>query len=121
MNRGSVRFHEILKELGDLHDKKQKDYGLKDDPFWNVRASERFGIAAWIGCMIRANDKMVRIQKAARGCEMANERIEDSFRDLAVYAIIGLCLFEEQRTDLTGTDKVDITGKVTPETVLLRG
>lgn len=94
---GSKRFHEILDELGALHDKKQQDYGTTADPFANVRASEAFGIPAWKGCMIRANDKMTRIQKAAREGKLANEALEDSLRDLAVYAIIGLCLWEETK------------------------
>lgn len=92
---GSARFHEILGELGDLHDKKQKDYGTPADPFANVRASADFGIPAWVGSMVRANDKMVRIQKAAKGGQLSNEALEDSLRDLAVYAVIGLCLLEE--------------------------
>ena len=96
VQKGSERFHEILKELGDLHDLKQRDYGTDNDPFANVRASEFFGVPGWIGCMMRAHDKMIRIQKAARGGTMSNESIEDSLRDLAVYAIIGLCLWEEK-------------------------
>ena len=93
--KGAPRFHAILKELGEMHDRKQADYGSSADPFQNVRASEAFGIEAWKGCMIRANDKMVRIQKAARTGSLTNENLEDSLRDLAVYSIIGLCLLEE--------------------------
>lgn len=96
MKKGSERFHEILKELGEMHDKKQLDYGKPGDPFANVRASEHFGIPGWIGCMMRAHDKMVRIQNAATGSRMSNESIEDSLRDLAVYSVIGLCLLEEK-------------------------
>lgn len=99
--KGSERFHEILKELGDMHDKKQKDYGKTGDPFSNVRASEDFGIPGWVGCMMRANDKMRRLQKAAVGGTLANESVEDSLRDLAVYSIIGLCLFEEWKSPET--------------------
>jgi len=95
--KGSKRFHELLKELGEMHDRKQADYGSSADPFQNVRASTAFGIPAWKGCMIRANDKMVRIQKAAREEKLSNESLEDSLRDLAVYTIIGLCLWEEYR------------------------
>src|SRR5207245_10917894 len=40
----SARFHQILKELGELHDKKQADYGRGDDPFANVRASTEWGV-----------------------------------------------------------------------------
>lgn len=104
MKTGSARFHEILDELGALHDKKQQDYGRSNDPFANVRASEAFGVAGWIGCMMRANDKMVRVQKAAQGGTLANEALEDSLRDLAVYAIIGLCLWEEAVRKERGRD-----------------
>jgi len=90
------RFNEILSELSAMHAKKMEDYGTYNDPYANVRASEHFGIPAWVGCVIRANDKMIRIQKAARDGKLANESIEDSLRDLAVYAIIGLCLWEEK-------------------------
>ena len=92
---GDPRFHEELKKLGDLHDAKQSDYGRKEDPFANVRASEEWGMPPWVGAMVRANDKMKRLQKAARGGTMTNEAVEDSFQDLAVYAIIGLILYRE--------------------------
>ena len=91
----SARFHHILLGLGDLHDLKQQDYGAADDPFSNVRSSRDFGILPWVGAMVRGNDKMKRLQKFAREGSLANESVVDSFRDLAVYAIIGLVLYEE--------------------------
>ena len=95
---GSEHFHEELKKLGLLHDKKQADYGADGDPFANVRASEDFGIPAWVGCMVRANDKMRRIQTFSKGTDLRCERVEDSLQDLAVYSIIALCLFKEEDT-----------------------
>lgn len=89
-------FMEAIDEIVAMHVKKSKDYGRDTDPFANVRASEDFGIAGWIGCAIRMNDKMRRLQIASQGKELANESIEDSFLDLAVYSIIGLCLLREQ-------------------------
>lgn len=97
----SKRFYERIIEAALLHAQKQRDYGKQHDPFANVRASEDFGIPGWIGCIVRANDKMKRLQKAARqsldgeDVAMANEAVRDSFLDLAVYALIGLVLFEE--------------------------
>ena len=96
-SNGSQRFHDILQELGELHDKKQQDYGTDADPFANVRGSLDWGITPWIGALLRATDKMRRLQKFAQVGELANEAVEDSFRDLAVYAVIGLVLFEEER------------------------
>jgi len=91
----SQRFHEILDELGELHDRKQQDYGVENDPFANVRSSEAFGIPGWVGAALRGNDKMKRIQAFALKGALANESLEDSLRDLAVYAIIALVLLEE--------------------------
>lgn len=97
MNTGSARFHEILKELGELHDKKQADYGRDNDPFANVRASEEWGVPAWIGAMVRLTDKVRRLQRFAQRGSLMNEGAEDSLRDIAVYAIIALVLLEEKK------------------------
>ena len=93
-------FSDILDEIKEMHDRKQQDYGSKSDPFANVRASEDFGIAGWIGCLTRANDKMRRLQAAARGQNLRNESVEDSLLDLAVYSIIGLVLYREAVSDV---------------------
>jgi hypothetical protein len=107
----TTEFSKILTQVQEMHDKKQLDYGHDNDPFANVRASEDFGIKSWVGCMVRANDKMHRIQKAAQGGTMANESVEDSLLDLAVYSIIALVLYREEQsgTKLQGGDvAVDI-------------
>lgn len=95
----SQAFHDTLEAMGKLHDMKQSDYGRKNDPFANVRASEDFGIDGWVGALIRMNDKMRRLQKAAQGGTMTNESVEDSFMDLAVYAVIGLVLYQEGKNN----------------------
>ncbi len=92
---GDPRFHYELASLGDLHDKKQIDYGTDNDPFANVRGSQDWGIPPWVGAMVRANDKVKRLQNFARKGSLANESAEDSFDDLAVYAIIGKVLYRE--------------------------
>jgi hypothetical protein len=91
----SERFHRILGEIGQLHDKKQADYGRPGDPFANVRSAGEWGIDAWVGAMVRATDKIKRLQKVAQGGSLENESVVDSFQDLAVYAIIGQVLWEE--------------------------
>lgn len=95
---GDPRFHALLKQIGELHDKKQEDYGRKGDPFANVRASADWGIPAWIGTMVRANDKIKRLQSFARNGKLANEGVEDSLMDIAVYSLIALVLFREDNT-----------------------
>jgi hypothetical protein len=93
----SARFHELLAETGALHDSKQADYGRGDDPFANVRASEEWGVTGWTGAMIRLNDKVRRLQALAANGKLENESAEDSFRDIAVYALIALVLFEQEK------------------------
>lgn len=95
MGKGDPRFHALLAEIGALHDKKQADYGSKEDPFANVRSAVEFGIDPWIGVAIRLNDKMSRLKQAARGNTLQNESIEDTFMDGAVYNLIGLILYRE--------------------------
>lgn len=91
----SERFHRILRDLGHLHDRKQADYGSDTDPFANVRASNEWGIDEWVGAMVRATDKVRRLQSFARKGSLANESAVDAFDDLAVYAVIARVLYEE--------------------------
>jgi hypothetical protein len=92
---GSQRFHELLEEIGALHDKKQADYGKDTDPFANVRASDEWGLAPWVGAMIRLNDKVKRLQTFARKGSLKNESAKDSMLDIAVYALIAYVLYEQ--------------------------
>jgi len=92
----SQRLHEILTELGELHDRKQADYGLNRDPFYNLRAAADFGVPPWIGVMIRLQDKVKRVQAYALKGILYNEGVHDSFKDIAVYAILAMILHEEE-------------------------
>lgn len=94
-HRGSERFHQLLQVIGDLHDRKQADYGTAGDPFANVRATQAWGIQAWIGALVRLNDKVVRLQQFARRGSLYNESAMDSMLDIAVYALIAYVLYEE--------------------------
>ena len=99
----SQRFLDIIGELINLHDKKQRDYGTDADPFNNIRASAKeWGIPAWVGAMLRATDKVRRLQKFADVGELANESVIDAFDDLAVYAVIARVMYEEEEEDTFG-------------------
>lgn len=95
---GDPRFHALLKQIGELHDAKQRDYGTDADAFANVRGSEDWGVAPWIGAMVRATDKVRRLQTYAAKGSLINEGVEDSLMDLAVYSLIALILFREEQT-----------------------
>lgn len=93
----SRRFHELLQEEGELHDRKQLDYGSDSDPFLNVRqGAEEWGLRPWMGAMIRLTDKVKRLQSYAKKGYLANEGVADSLRDIGVYAKIALVLWEEE-------------------------
>jgi hypothetical protein len=86
----------LLVKAGEMHDRKQADYGRDDDPFYNIKQSANWGIEPWVGAMMRADDKMGRLRAMAQdGGELVNEPIEDSLMDIAVYALIALVLREE--------------------------
>ncbi|MBM3347784.1 MAG: hypothetical protein FJY55_15010 [Betaproteobacteria bacterium] len=93
---GDQRFHAKLRSIATLHDRKQADYGKAGDAFANVRASQEFGIAPWLGAVVRLNDKVSRLKSFALKGELKNESILDSFRDIAVYALIAEILYEEE-------------------------
>lgn len=92
-----LTFSDVLKQLLALHKKKSADYGSDTDVFSNVRACESFGIEAWKGVVIRLNDKMERIKQFIRKNKLVNESIEDSFLDMASYAVIAYILYKERK------------------------
>lgn len=72
----------VLNELRSVMLKKQADYGHR-----NITD---FGE---LGCLVRANDKMSRLKNLLMSKQQPNnESIEDSWIDLANYAIIALML-----------------------------
>ena len=99
MHRATERFHRIVQEIADLHDRKAQDYGTDEDPLNNVRAATAWGMPAWVGAMVRLTDKVKRLQALRTKGSLANESAIDSFRDIAVYAIIAEILFEEENDE----------------------
>lgn len=94
------RFLQVLREIEELHAKKNADYGRDEDPYANVRASEDWGIPAWEGAMVRGSDKVKRLQKFAMVGKLENESVEDAFLDLATYSIIALVLYRETKEEI---------------------
>jgi hypothetical protein len=94
---GDPRFFSILKEMGDMHRKKGADYGLGEDFLSNLRASEGFGIPAWVGTLIRTNDKMTRLKSLCQKGRLENESAEDSLVDMACYSVLALILLRESK------------------------
>lgn len=97
----SQAFHDLLESVGEMHDRKQADYGSKRDPFLNIRATEPFGIPAWCATVVRMNDKQVRLmiamEQTVKGGapRLSNEGVRDSLLDQAVYSLIGHVMYDE--------------------------
>lgn len=87
---------ELLDQMKTTHDKKQADYGNSAEPFANVLASHDLGIHPVLGILLRMNDKMTRIKSFQEKGNLANESVEDSLLDIAVYAIIAVVIIEEE-------------------------
>lgn len=77
-------FESICCELIALHERKNKDYG---GAF--TKSMSKFGVTA---LMIRLNDKFERLESLFKNgkAEVTDESFEDTLRDIACYAIMGL-------------------------------
>lgn len=92
-------FFQELHILGEIFRKKNKDYSGTNDEYGNLRACERLGIPAWKGVIIRLQDKFTRLENGFRKdgeMAVADETIQDTFRDIAVYAILGGLLYQKR-------------------------
>lgn len=100
--RGHPRFFELLDELADTHIRKNAGYAGIDnpDPLANFRESERFGVSAFKGCLVRVSDKFIRITNLVRSKlnEQVGETLEDTLIDLAAYCLIAIILSEEEKS-----------------------
>ena len=96
----STEYKAELDRAWDLHVRKNAGYAGADnpDPWANFRLSESFGVTAFEGCMVRMTDKFARITSLMRNPanDQVNEAIEDTLRDLAAYALIGVVLLSEK-------------------------
>ena len=96
----SQRYIQLLEDAKDLHIRKNAGYSGADnpDPGANFRMAEAFGVSSFKGCLVRMSDKYIRDTNLVRNPdnEQVGENIKDTLRDLAAYALIAVCLLEEQ-------------------------
>ena len=90
-DREIEEFKRIVTSLVDLKKKKAGDYGNS----WRI-----FGL---MGIVYQIGSKFIRIwnitHKEQRHAKVNNEPLKDSFRDIAVYAIMGMQLIENGGTE----------------------
>jgi hypothetical protein len=84
-----VHLSNTIKELSELLLSKHKDYGPK-----NISQAPGGAIN---GLRVRMHDKLARINNLIdSGANPEHESLEDSFKDMANYAIIGLLVLRKQ-------------------------
>lgn len=89
------KFYALLKEIKALHDSKGADYEGSGKPYSNLRASEEWGVPAWVYAMLRCEEKMRRLKTYAKGSTLQHEGARDSQIDIAVLALISIVLRED--------------------------
>lgn len=93
---GDAQYLKLLDELRALHLKKAADYGSDEDPLANIRNAAQAGVDPALAAWVRTLDKVQRINQYWKKRTLANESVEDSYLDLAAYALIGLRLLREK-------------------------
>lgn len=97
---GSQSFLDVLEEIKQLHLRKTLDYGSDDDALSNIRNSaDVINVPAYAGCVLRMSDKMHRLRSFFRRGVVEFDGMEDTFLDLAAYAVIALVLYREANED----------------------
>ena len=96
---GHSDFYKLLDELKEIHSNKNHHYSGEGDPFKNFKLSENMGLPAWKGCLIRISDKFSRLCSFAKKEEykVKDENIEDTLLDLAIYSLIDIILYRENK------------------------
>ncbi|AQQ75483.1 DUF1599-containing protein [uncultured archaeal virus] len=100
---GHPVYYDLIIEICKIHELKNKGYGI-GDPLGNFKESERFGIPAWKGALVRLSDKVSRIYNLVKHLDdpeyedaVNMESIEDTLMDLANYALLIIVLLREAK------------------------
>jgi hypothetical protein len=93
-------YNKVFQDAEDLHKRKNAGYaGIGAVDHWaNFRMAEWFGLSPLVRCLIRMTDKLIRVKNLMKSPEadQVNESIKDSLYDMAIYALISICLLEEK-------------------------
>ena len=90
------RFDQLLAQMKQVHDKKGQDYEAHSIPYENIKASEQWSVEPWTYAMLRVSEKIRRLHSVAKGKQLQNEDIYDTFIDIANLALIAHILYEEK-------------------------
>lgn len=106
----------LTEELEEILTMKHHDYsgGNKDDVLVNFRKSERVGVDAYLGIIIRMSDKWERLISLVRFKQVeavnktmepqmkanVNESMEDTLMDLAGYALLCIAAIRDKNLQM---------------------
>jgi len=90
------RFREIVNQMADLYEKKNKNYGNS--------FGELFEKLGPISGLVPLHNKLDRITNLVMGGKNDFESVEDSLKDLACYAIMNLIEREYQENKLSSEE-----------------
>lgn len=88
----------FIANMKDLHIRKNAGYsGLHDDPWYNFRQVERFGISTQDGIIARLTDKYQRYinLRDNPALDQVQESLMDTLQDFVAYCLILYCVMEE--------------------------
>lgn len=94
--QANVIWKNAIDDLLAIRNKKGNDYGKKTDNMSNLKQTEKLGIPAWVGCIIRAEDKNSRVNNMIAGTKLVNESVSDSFLDRANYFLLAGSLYQKR-------------------------
>lgn len=107
---GHPDFYKMLKQMADLHSRKNHDYAGTSDPLKNLRACKRLNLTPFLGVLVRLQDKWSRLEEFVKSGQLMvkNESVIDTLMDNAVYSLLAIILYEEQQKE----EKLDRTKPV---------
>jgi nitrogen regulatory protein PII-like uncharacterized protein len=94
----SQKYIDLLDKMRGLHVRKNAGYAGKSPDAWaNFRMSESFGVSPFLGCLVRMSDKYIRVTNLVKdsSLDQVGENVKDTLFDLAAYALIAICIMEE--------------------------
>ena len=95
---GHPDFYKLLKQMADLHSRKNHDYAGTSDPLKNLRACKRLNLEPFLGVLVRLQDKWSRLEEFVKSGQLMvkNESVIDTLMDNAVYSLLAIILYQEQ-------------------------
>lgn len=97
-------FKQIVNQMADLYEKKNKNYGDSFGKLYNDLGP--------IAGLVPLHNKLDRATNLVRGGENNFESLEDTFKDLACYAIMNLIEIINAKTEMTSYPGESIVGNV---------